>query len=323
MEYDGLITKPSLDELYHHGVLGQKWGVRNGPPYPLGPDKSTGKALKKSSSGKKTGTAKKTSSNKSSNKQEYGSPLLLSVLSAVALGGVYALANMAINAVANKSIQKVQQVAKKKTFRELTETRENERVDKKTGLRIKSNKDATPEEDLQMTNALRGDKNKTARNTFNNCTYCTTAYDLRRRGFDVVAGSTKQGTTTDDIATWYKNGSFSTATLPKGTLFNTARSRQTVKDQIVQHSGEGSRGNLCVTWSQGYGSGHSMAYEITNGKLVIRDGQSGKTYTDDHKIGPRSVDHILAQVNLNEVQFMRTDNLTPNYELLKKRGIIS
>lgn len=23
------------NELYHHGVSGQKWGVRNGPPYPL------------------------------------------------------------------------------------------------------------------------------------------------------------------------------------------------------------------------------------------------------------------------------------------------
>ena len=32
------------DELYHHGVKGQSWGVKNGPPYPLN---ATGKALVK------------------------------------------------------------------------------------------------------------------------------------------------------------------------------------------------------------------------------------------------------------------------------------
>lgn len=32
------------NELYHHGILGQKWGVRHGPPYPL--DSSSG--IKKS-----------------------------------------------------------------------------------------------------------------------------------------------------------------------------------------------------------------------------------------------------------------------------------
>ena len=37
MRYDGVVFKPKLDVLYHHGILGQKWGVRNGPPYPLDP----------------------------------------------------------------------------------------------------------------------------------------------------------------------------------------------------------------------------------------------------------------------------------------------
>lgn len=31
--YYAIINNP--DELYHHGRLGQKWGERNGPPYPL------------------------------------------------------------------------------------------------------------------------------------------------------------------------------------------------------------------------------------------------------------------------------------------------
>ena len=33
-------------ELYHHGVRGQKWGVRNGPPYPLS-DTNKSKAERK------------------------------------------------------------------------------------------------------------------------------------------------------------------------------------------------------------------------------------------------------------------------------------
>ena len=37
----------------HHGIKGQKWGKRNGPPYPLGSDISTGKTLKKQFKSKK------------------------------------------------------------------------------------------------------------------------------------------------------------------------------------------------------------------------------------------------------------------------------
>ena len=41
------------NELYHHGILGQRWGHRNGPPYPLGSSVSTGKRLKKQTIGER------------------------------------------------------------------------------------------------------------------------------------------------------------------------------------------------------------------------------------------------------------------------------
>ena len=44
-----------MEELTHSGVKGQKWGIQNGPPYPLSRDISTGSRLKTTSSGKKSG----------------------------------------------------------------------------------------------------------------------------------------------------------------------------------------------------------------------------------------------------------------------------
>lgn len=37
---------PTNSDLQHHGILGQKWGRRNGPPYPLDGSVSTGSRLK-------------------------------------------------------------------------------------------------------------------------------------------------------------------------------------------------------------------------------------------------------------------------------------
>ena len=47
MEYYGNLNVSPYAQLYHHGIRRMKWGVRNGPPYPLSPTISTGSSLKK------------------------------------------------------------------------------------------------------------------------------------------------------------------------------------------------------------------------------------------------------------------------------------
>lgn len=50
--YDYSNPELSEDYLEHHGIDGQKWYHRNGPPYPLSRDISTGSRLKKGAAGK-------------------------------------------------------------------------------------------------------------------------------------------------------------------------------------------------------------------------------------------------------------------------------
>lgn len=49
---------PSSDELYHHGILGQKWGKRNGPPYPLNSSAKSAREKEYARQNMKTATVK-------------------------------------------------------------------------------------------------------------------------------------------------------------------------------------------------------------------------------------------------------------------------
>ena len=306
--------------LCHHGIAKQKWGVRNGPPYPL--DYEDHSQAQKRQLSKYHFTSKP--SQKPTNKTIYGSSyyaqkgldfckiighrLPVVGLPFLAAEGMAYLAKRGSGYIKDSIYQK--SIAK------------NDNVDPKTGLK-KKQKDMTERQDLSFVNP---GFQKFGKNTKNNCMLCTTAYDLRRRGFDVTAGLAKKGFGVNDLLSWYPKGKINRINLFKDKtkngpavleMLNPLAKRNYIKEvekQLIS-SGENSRGNIMVRWDGLAFAGHSMIYEVNNGKVKIMDGQTNRIYSN-------IFDSPLAGVQLNSVSFMRFDNVEPNYSLLKKEGYI-
>lgn len=198
--------------------------------------------------------------------------------------------------------------------------------DPETGLYLK-NHEMTKDQDLQMVNP---EKNSSASGVRSNCMLCTAAYDLRRRGYDVVANYAVVGYQDDIYKKWYPKSRQKTSTMlekdsegryryPSSikTMDDFRKAHAEFKTQALKSiesvvKNEGSRGNIMVTWK--YGGGHSMAYEVEDHKLVIYDAQSGRKYRDAQ---------IDALLNVScELTTIRLDNVKPNIEAMKKDGVI-
>lgn len=178
----------------------------------------------------------------------------------------------------------------------------------------KKTKNATRLEDLKVINE-KGDSGHYAYQR--NCAYCTAAYDMRRRGYDVVADARTKfddRTYTSELASWYKGSTIQVGepeleksylndganvelnralvTLNEklheaGDPFDSLNDRLNLIDaemmltkELTQY-GEGARGFLSVQWNSG--GGHAMAWEIFDGELVILDAQTDSVYSDDRQ----------------------------------------
>lgn len=277
--------------LEHYGILGQKWGVRrfqekDGSYTQAGRERyGYGPAREPKSEDEKIG----------------------SVTGAAVLAGLMGLG--AITAITGDAIHNAKVSHDIKNWEA---NRQLEKTDPKTGLKLKSNPNTTVKEDMKMVNREYGyglfakglygiESSKTMGHT-ENCMLCSTAMDLKRRGYDVKAGSSPEGYYAKDLTNWYKEKK-----APTMGRFNN------IVEQLNQQP-EGSYGNFMVYWKEG--GGHSMFYHIEDGKAVLYDSQSNKKY---------SMNTIAKHINYATPGhcFLRTDNLTPDYEFLKKQNIIA
>lgn len=272
------------DHLEHHGIKGQSWGVRNGPPYPLKPSQHSAAEKKESSSGlNKKGDA--------------------TVAAAYLLA--FAAAHITASAVARgaEELQKMNFRKNNPTGQQLytewapeseqkwyKENREKERefakkVTKESDLKKKENP-GTPEEDMAAVNP----NYRRGREYQANCMYCAAAFDLRRRGYDVQARERNVGGMDLEISEWYKDA--------KPTAYNTAAE---VLD-AARKQPNGARGMIS---GQGPWGGHELAYEVNDNKLTIYDAQGNKTWKESQ------FKKFYAQGTVT-----RLDNCEPNWKTI-------
>lgn len=315
--------------LTHHGIKGMRWGVRRFQDYD-GHRIGSARRYKLSKSRRRLGSnavnipdLAKTIQIKDHGKEDskipwgalaqmgttaisagllvarYGStvlsnPLIAGVLAIDVASIVYQLG---ASVVANGKVKKIER-----------ERAENTNVDKKTGLKMK-NEEMPIKEDVKRVNP--GFKNLQD-NTKNNCALCTVAYDLRRRGFDVSAEKATIGYTVSDVKRWYPKAEIKTLeTRPKHDFDSDVGDRymEEINKTIVKQ-GDGARGNLIVHWKRSYG-GHSMAYEVRDGKMQVVDAQTGKIYKHDYDIS-----YLLK--NCDMVSYARLDNVEPDWKEIKE-----
>lgn len=226
-----MVRYTKIDELKHHGIQGQKWGERHGPPYPLNRETHTKIVRGKYVSDRDTLNRGKIAKSKIVGIPQTQWTALDRSLRECAISGTGGAINVA-EGIENGTLQRLL------------------RLDR--GIN---------EEKVKSVNSNYGEHGTVA-----NCTKCTAALEMMRRGYDVTAGRCWSGGLMDSIVYWFD-----------GAVRRTATGVSKFSDVVFNTLGNNGSGALGVKNSDG--SGHSVYCYMDNDGFHIADGQIGEIFS--------------------------------------------
>lgn len=144
-----------------------------------------------------------------------------------------------------------------------------------------------------------------------NCQRCVVAYELRRRGYDVVALPTYAGDKLPSGGKW--KGAFRQAkTIDVGS--RNPRTAQANLEAQMKSFGHGARGVVHIP-------GHVFNCENVNGKIRYVDAQTGTIYNSNNvfsRLGKNAVAVKLTRTDNLRLSDRAKKSVTPNTDMVKK-----
>ena len=322
-----------FDPIVHHGIKGQKWGVTNGPPYPLGFKarervREKAKQIKarlsgnKSSSGKKRRLSDKTKARIKTGLKVAGTAAVVGA----AAYGAYKLSDLgmldktagsfdsSIGDTINKSVQDVKQAVNQDSSAfssGLFNKDRAERISEATGFKVKDSADDLTTNVQKANPGYTGRKDDPLRN---NCAHSVISWLLNETGLDVKAlpmssDEIDGGITPSEFRRYFKDCKFESTSLPKST--SDLECKKYLASAIKsQYNGEDAAGVFRMTTPNG---GHFMGCVMKDKKVSFVDPQPGKTNASVYfKAYARGLS------TNGEIDFARLDNLDVRMPYIKK-----
>lgn len=294
-----------MSYLIHYGIKGQKWGEKNGPPYPLGKSQLS-YSEKQAMPIRGRIKIKRDISKLSANARKGYDSLTTDDIKNFIDDTYFSTGNRLKDAGLNFTADLVKNT--KKLNRLLDE------YDERTGLPLKQ-KELSPYEDMK---AINPGYDKTVRDTnYMNCASCSMAYELRRRGYDVMASQNSKHKDLMFISAFFDSiVDFDHPIDKNKSMFSEAKSAKEAKQDmldILKHSKNGDRGFVVYSYTPKNSKSplaHMLNYEIINNKFVLLDSQSNVSYdTIDSFLD----DHL--RKNGARLNTLRTYGNTQNYNI--------